>query len=220
MKDLDKDIKHLDNSRVLLINKDDSRETTFLIGGYGVAWNNKDLIRIDVVNTILGGRFTSWLNDALRINAGLTYGVRSLFNNYRQSGTFYIFSFTATKNTVDAIDLALKVLYRLHTEGIDSVTLVSAKNYIKGQFPPEYETSGDLADLLTTMFFYGIDDSYINDFETTVDQMTVANANEIANKYFPKENLQFVLIGKASEIRDKIKKYGSVIEKNIEDDGY
>ena len=220
MKDLDKDIKRLDNSRVLLINKDNSRETTFLIGGYGVAWNNKDLIKIDVVNTILGGRFTSWLNDALRINAGLTYGVRSLFNNYRQSGTFYIFSYTTTKNTIDAIDLALKVLDRLHNEGIDSVTLASAKNYIKGQFPPEYETSGELADLLTTMFFYGLDDSYINDFEMTVDQMTVAGTNKIANKYFPKDNLQFVLIGKASEIKNKVKKYGDVIEKNIDDDGF
>ena len=220
MKDLDMDIKRLDKKRVLLINKDDSRETTFLIGGYGVAWNNKDLIKIDVVNTILGGRFTSWLNDALRVNAGLTYGARSRFNNYRQSGTFYISTFTATKNTVDAIDLALKVLDRLHTEGIDEATLTSAKNYIKGQFPPNYETPGNLADLLTTMFFYGLDDSYINDFEKNVDGLTVEEANEIANKYFPKDNLQFVLIGKASEIRNKVKKYGEVIEKNIDEDGF
>ena len=220
MKDIDTDIKPLEKNRVLLINKDDSRETTFLIGGYGVAWNNKDLTRINVVNTILGGRFTSWLNDALRVNAGLTYGARSRFNNYRQSGTFYIFTFTATETTIDAIDLALKVLNRLHTEGIDAATLNSAKNYVKGQFPPDYETSGDLADLLTTMFFYGLDDSYINDFEKNVDEMTIEGANEIAKKYFPKEDLQFVIIGKASEIRDKVKKYGEVIQKNIVDDGF
>lgn len=220
MKDIDTDIKPLENNRVLLINKDDSRETTFLIGGYGVAWNNKDLTKIDVVNTILGGRFTSWLNDALRINAGLTYGASSRFNNYRQSGTFYISSFTAAETTIEAIDLALKVLDRLYTEGIDAATLNSAKNYVKGQFPPDYETSGDLADLLTTMFFYGLDDSYINDFEKNVDEMTIEEANEIAKRYFPKENLQFVIIGKASEIRGKIKKYGEVIEKNIETDGF
>lgn len=220
MKDIDTDIKPLEKNRVLLINKDDSRETTFLIGGYGVAWNNKDITKIDVVNTILGGRFTSWLNDALRVNAGLTYGARSLFNNYRQSGTFYIFTFTATETTIDAIDLALKVLDRLHTDGIDAATLNSAKNYVKGQFPPEYETSRDLADLLTTMFFYGLDDSYINDFEKNVDEMTIEGANEIAKKYFPNDNLQFVIIGKASEIRDKVRKYGEVIEKDIEADGF
>ena len=97
---------------------------------------------------------------------------------------------------------------------------MSAKNYIKGQFPPDYETSGDLADLLTTMFFYGLDDSYINDFEKNVDEMTVEDANKIADRYFPKENLQFVLIGKADEIRDKVKKYGELTEKNINDNGF
>ena len=76
MKDIDMDVKRLEKNRVLLVNKDDSRETTFLIGGYGVAWNSKDLIKIQVVNTIFGGRFTSWLNDELRVNAGLTYGCR------------------------------------------------------------------------------------------------------------------------------------------------
>lgn len=207
-------------NRVLLVNKDDSRETTFMFGGSGVAWNNPDIIQIDVINTILGGRFTSWLNTELRINSGLTYGVRSVFVKRKYGGLFYIYSFTATENTIDAIDLALKVVDKLHKEGIDEATLTSAKNYMKGQFPPDYETAGSLASLLTTMFFYGLDDSYINNFEKNVDAMTVQNAKDIIAKYFPKENLQFVLIGKAGDIRDKVKKYGKITEKNIEEDSY
>jgi len=207
-------------NRVLLVNKDDSRETTFMIGGKGVAWNNPDIVQIDIINTILGGRFTSWLNTELRINSGLTYGARSGFPHYKYNGTFYAYSFTGTENTVEAIDLALQVLDRLHKEGINQETLTSAKNYIKGQFPPDYETSGALADLLTTMFFYGLDDSYINDFEKNVDAMTVEKAKEMIAKYFPRENLQFVLIGKADEIRDMVSKYGKVTEKSIEEDGF
>ncbi|MBT8380006.1 MAG: insulinase family protein [Ignavibacteria bacterium] len=207
-------------SRVLLVDKADARETTFMIGSEGVAWNNPDLTQIDVINTILGGRFTSWLNTELRINSGLTYGARSGFRHYKYGGTFYAYSFTAKENTVEAIDLTLKVLDKLHSEGIDEETLSSAKNYMKGQFPPGYETSGDLANLLTTMFFYGLDDSYINNFEENVDAMTVERANEIIAKYFPKEYLQFVLIGKADEIRDKVTKYGKIYERSIEEDGF
>lgn len=207
-------------NRVLLINKDDAHETTFMIGSKGVAWNNPDLIEIDVINTILGGRFTSWLNTELRINSGLTYGARSNFVHYKYSGTFYAISFTSTENTAEAIDKTLQVFDRLHKEGIDEETLASAKNYMKGQFPPDFETAGQLADLLTTMFFYGIDDSYINDFEKNVDAMTVEKANEIIAKYFPKEDLQFVLIGKANQIKDIVEKYGKITEKSIEEDGY
>jgi len=207
-------------NRILLVNKDDSRETTFMFGGLGVAWNNPDIIQIDVVNTILGGRFTSWLNTELRITSGLTYGARSVFLKRKYGGIFYISSFTAAENTVDAIDLALKVVDRLHNKGIDEATLTSAKNYMKGQFPPDYETAGSLASLLTTIFFYGLDDSYINDFEMNVDAMTVEDAKNIIAKYFPKENLQFVLVGKVSEFRSKALKYGKVTEKNIDEDGY
>jgi zinc protease len=212
--------QELKEPAVYLINKDNARETTFMIGGFGVPMNNQDQVQIDVINTILGGRFTSWLNDELRVNAGYTYGARSRFASYRTAGTFYISTFTATKNTEAAIDLALKTYNRLFEKGIDEATLKSAKNYVKGQFPPEYETAGSLAGFLTQKYIYGLDDSYINDFEKAVDGMTVEKAKEIIKKYFPQNNLQFVLIGKADDIRETAKKYGRVIEKNISEDGF
>jgi predicted Zn-dependent peptidase len=209
-----------EESAVYLINKDNSFETTFIIGGYGITMGNEEQTQLDVINTILGGRFTSWLNDELRVNAGLTYGARSSFNKYRSTGTFNIYSFTQTKNTEAALDLALKTYKRLFEKGIDEETLSSAKNYVKGQFPPDYETSGSLSGLLTRMYIYGLDDSYINNFEKEVNDLTLETANELVKKYFPKENLQFVLIGKADEIREIAKKYGRVKEKNLSEDGF
>jgi zinc protease len=208
------------NPSVYLINKDNAFETTFLIGSYGTTMNNEDQTQLDVINTILGGRFTSWLNDELRVNAGLTYGARSRFARYKNTGTFYISTFTQTKNTEAAIDLALKTYNRLFEKGIDEETLLSAKNYVKGQFPPGYETAGSLAGFLTQKYIYGLDDSYINNFENEVNGLNVERANELIKKYFPKDNLQFVLIGKAEEIRDVVAKYGEVEEKNIEEDEY
>jgi predicted Zn-dependent peptidase len=208
------------NPTVYLINKDNATETTFMIGSYGTTMNNEDQTQLDVINTILGGRFTSWLNDELRVNAGLTYGARSKFAQYKHTGTFYISTFTATKNTEAAIDLALKTYNRLFEKGIDEETLLSAKNYVKGQFPPDYETAGSLAGFLAQKYIYGLDDSIINNFENEVNELTIERANELIMKYFPKDNLQFVLVGKADEIRDIVAKYGKVTEKNIEEDSY
>ncbi|MFD2571408.1 M16 family metallopeptidase [Spirosoma soli] len=209
-----------DKNRVLLVNKDDARETTFLIGGKGITQNNPDYIPVVVVNTILGGRFTSWLNDALRVNSGLTYGANSRFGTYRNSGTFAISTFTKVSTTTQAIDLALHVLDSLHRTGIDEKTLSSAKNYVKGDFPPNYESASSLANLLTDMFSLGFDESFINSFQKNVDGLTVAKTREIIDKYFPKNNLQFVLIGKAETIREKVKKYGVITEKEIKAEGF
>lgn len=216
----EKPLPSFNKSRVLLVNKEDATETRFFIGGLGIKRSNPDYVAIQVINTILGGRFTSWLNDELRVNAGLTYGAASFFTAYKTSGTFIIYSFTRTAKTVEALDLALEVLGRLHKKGIDAKTLESAKNYVKGQYPPRYETSSALANLLTNMFIYDFNESFINDFNKNVDRMTVQKAKEIIKKYFSKDNLQFVLIGKASEIRDKVKKYGEITEKEIKAEGF
>jgi zinc protease len=209
-----------DKNRVLLVNKADARETTFLIGGKGIAYNNPDYVPVMVVNTILGGRFTSWLNDALRVNSGLTYGASSRFNRYKMGGTFYISTFTKNSTTVPAIDMALNVVDSLHRTGLTEDILASAKAYVKGDFPPNYESAGALANLLTDMFVYGFDESFINTFQAKVDSLTIAQAKEIIKKYFPKENLQFVLIGKADEIRDQVKKYGVLTERDIKEEGF
>jgi zinc protease len=210
----------IQSARVLLVNKEDARETTFYIGGAGIRRDNPDFVAIDVVNTVFGGRFTSWLNDELRVNSGLTYGARSGFSPLKHSGTFSISTFTATKTTEATLDKALQVLDSLHKKGIDEKTLTSAKNYVKGQFPPKYETPSQLAGLLTQMFWYGFNESYINNFQSNVDGLTVAKSREIINKYFPKNNLQFVLIGKAEDIRSIAAKYGAVTEKQIKADGF
>lgn len=207
-------------ARVLLVDKPDARETTFYIGGPGISRANPDYVPLLVINTILGGRFTSWLNDELRVNSGLTYGARSAFNTLREGGTFAISTFTKNESTEAAIDLALKTYGRLHTQGIDEKTLTSAKNYVKGQFPPRFETSSELAELLVDMYWYGFDERFINSFQQQVDALDIAQANALAGKYFPKENLQFVLIGQADELRQLAKKWGAVSEKKIDADGF
>jgi zinc protease len=207
-------------SSVLLVNKDDARETTFMIGGKGIDYNSPDYVPVLVVNTILGGRFTSWLNDALRVNSGLTYGARSNFTRYKFAGTFAISTFTKNSTTVPAIDMALEVLDSLHKTGIDDVTLASAKAYVKGDFPPDYESAGALASLLTSMFAYNFDENFINTFQAKVDGLTTARVKEIIAAYFPKDHLQFVLVGKADEIREQVKKYGEITEKQIKADSY
>lgn len=212
-----KNIASLSENKVLLINKEDAKETTFYIGAPGISRNNPDFVAIEVINTLFGGRFTSMLNDELRVNTGLTYGANSRFNTLKNGGSFIISTFTASKTTQDAIDKSLEVLNKLHTNGIDEKSLTSAKNYVKGQFPPRYETTNQLANLLTQMFWYNFDASFIENFEKNVDSLNVEKAKQIIAQYFPKNNIQFVLVGKAADIKNIAEKYGVVTEVNIKD---
>lgn len=83
----------------------------------------------------------------------------------------------------------------MHENELDEKALASAKNYFKGQFLPRYETSGQLSGLMTQLFWYNFDDSFIDNFEKNVDGLDLAKANRIMIKYFPKDKFQFVLLG-------------------------
>ncbi|MES2149848.1 MAG: pitrilysin family protein [Pseudomonadota bacterium] len=209
-----------DKARVWLVNKADAIETTFLIGGAGIARNDPDYVPLQVLNTVLGGRFTSWLNDELRVNSGLTYGARSEFLPLAQTGTFAISSFTALPKTEPALDLALKTYQRLWDKGIDAATLESAKAYVKGQYPPRFETSQQLAGLLGEMFASQVGREQIDNFMKDVDSLTPARARLLVDKHFPRDKLQMVLIGKAEAIRKIAGKYGEVTELEIGADGF
>ena len=213
-------VVHADKARVWLVNKPDATETTFMIGGAGIARNDPDFVPLEVINTVLGGRFTSWLNDELRVNSGLTYGARSEFATLSQTGTFGISSFTASPKTEPALDLALKTYQRLWDKGIDATTLESAKAYVKGQFPPRFETSQQLAALLGDMFISNVGREQIDHFSRDVDSLTPERAKALVDKHFPRDKLQMVLIGKAADIRKIAAKYGDVTELDINADGF
>lgn len=207
-------------ARVLLVDKPDAIETTFYIGGAGVARKHPDYNALTVVNTILGGRFTSWLNDELRVNSGLTYGARSQFNAMRGGGLFNITTFTAKANTEKAIDLALATYQRIWTQGIDAATLESAKAYVKGLYPPKFETAADLADALAMLHQYGMSKAEFDQYLTDVEALTLDRANTLARQHLPKDKLQFVLIGNAAEIGAVAAKYGKVSQLDIQQDRY
>ncbi len=198
--------------KLLLVDKPDSTQTFFQIGNLGIQRTNPDRVYVEVINTLFGGRFTSMLNSELRINKGLTYGARSNFSERKAPGPFAISTYTPNQTTEQAIDIALDLLKQLHEKGITEAQLKSAKTYIKGQFPPDIETSDQLAQLIAELEFYGLDQNTINTYYAKIDAMTLADASRIIKQYFPLDNLVFVLIGKAEEIQPVAKKYASKLD--------
>src|SRR3954468_253566 len=169
--------------KLLLIDKPDATQSFYVIGNVGISRTNADRVPIQLVNTLFGGRFTSMLNDELRVSSGLTYGARSQFGRYLQPGPFAISSFTQNSSTVQAIDMTLAVLKRLHEKGLSADQLKSAKAYLKGQFPPQVETSDHLAALLTQLDFFGLDAREVDEFFARVDAVTPADCKRVIQKY-------------------------------------
>jgi len=194
--------------RLLLIDKPDATQTYFFIGQAGIKRGHPDQVPLQLVNTLFGGRFTSMLNDELRVNTGLTYGANCQLTLNRLTGGIVISSFTKTETTERTIDLALNLLKKLNSTGITSEALKSSKAYTKGLFPADrLETNDQLTQVLTELELNGLNRGEIDDLFSKIDAVTPERANAIAKTYYRGEGLVFVLLGNATKIREAVKKY-------------
>ncbi len=202
--------------RVLLVDKPGSTQTYFWLGNVGVAIDYPQRAELNLANTLFGGRFTSMLMTELRVEAGLTYSARSILSRRATPGSVVISSFTETGRTVEAIDMALDVLQELHDSGVDDEMVVSARNYVMGQFPPRLETAAQLATQLAVLELYGLDSTYVDDY---VEALGAADTDGIgaviADVYPSVDDLAMILIGDAEQIREAVSEYGPVTEMSI-----
>lgn len=204
--------------RVLLIDKPGATQTYFWIGGPGVAIDYPERHELDIANTVFGGRFTSMLNTALRVESGLTYGARSTLVRPSAPGSVGIRSYTRTDATVEAIDMALGVLERLRTDGIEEAMLESAQNYLRGLFPTDLETAAQLAASFAELEFYGLERSFVDDYLERIDAVTLENLGPVIDAVYPsRDALLFVILGDAEAIRESVAKYGEALELTITD---
>jgi predicted Zn-dependent peptidase len=199
--------------RVLLIDKPGATQSYFWIGNVAVARDYPRRAELDIANTLFGGRFTSLLVDEMRTKAGLTYGASSALTRPTEPGSFAIVSYTKTETTVTAIDLALSLLARMRAEGFSDELIASGKNYILGQFPPQFETSALLARELASLEAAGLAAAYIDDYGAAIAAASGEDVQSvIADVYPSSDNLVLVVIGDAELIRDDIARYGPVTE--------
>jgi predicted Zn-dependent peptidase len=202
--------------RVLLIDKPGATQTYFWIGNVGIAVDYVRRAEADLANTVFGGRFTSLLMTELRVKTGLTYGARSVLDRRSQPGSVTIRSFTETATTVEAVDRALAVLAEFRDDGLDDDAIDSARHYIMGQFPPRLETASSLAEIMAFLEFHGLDSRYIDNYGAALAVASPKNVAAAIEDIYPSpDELVFVMIGDAAQIRDDVGRYGEITEMSI-----
>ena len=204
--------------RVLLVDAPESVQAYFWAGNVAVARGDPRRPALDVTNTLFGGRFTSMLNTELRIRTGLSYSANSHFDRLLQTGHWEMGSFTQTETTIQALDLMLATLDKLHESGLEPTMVESGKSYVQGQFPLALETAAQWATQLATLEFYGLDRRYIDDYSKQLGAVTSADAKKVIDEVFPSSSaLALVVIGNAAAIRDSLRKYGPITEMKLAD---
>jgi predicted Zn-dependent peptidase len=189
----------LTSRRVFLIDKPGAAQSQVRIGWIGVSRSTPDYFAIEVLNTILGGSFTSRLNQNLREEHGYSYGARSGFDMRMAAGPFQAAAGVQTDKTAEALKEFFIEFGKMRTP-IPADELNKAKNYVALGFPSEFETTADISRHLEELLVYNLPDDYFSSYIPRVQAVTAAEVERAAGQYIQPDKMAVVVVGDAKTI--------------------
>ena len=190
---------------IFLVDKPGAAQSEIRIGHPGVARNTPDFFALQVLNTLLGGAFTSRLNQNLRETHGWTYGARSGFSMRQAEGPFTAQAGVVTAKTDSALVEFFRELNRIRTEPIPADELDKAKRYVALGFPQDFETTQDVAGRLSELVTYGIDPGFFGSYVSRIMAVSGDDVKRVANQYVRPGNAVVVVVGDRSQIEAGIR---------------
>jgi predicted Zn-dependent peptidase len=189
-----KDAPQVPRAQIYLVDKPGAPQSQIRLGWVGAPRATDDYFTLQVLNTILGGAFTSRLNQNLRETHGYAYGAGSRFEMYRGAGPFFATAGVQADKTADALQEFFKELNAIG-EPIGDEELTKGKNYLALQLPSALETTSDLSLALEEMVTYGLPADYLERYVPNVQAVTSAAVQQAAAKYIQPSRFIVVVVG-------------------------
>jgi predicted Zn-dependent peptidase len=189
---------------VVLVDMPSAEQSQIRIGWVGVPRSTPDYFTLQVLNTVLGGSFTSRLNQNLREEHGYTYGASSRFDMRLSAGAFLAGAGVQTDKTSESLQEFFKELDAIGMP-MSADELAKAKNYLALGFPSDFETIGDLAGRLEEMAVYRLPESYYSDYVSRIQAVTAADVQRAAATYVQPGRFAVVVVGDRKRIEPGIR---------------
>jgi zinc protease len=189
---------------IYLVDKSGAAQSQIRIGWVGVPRSTPDYFALRVLNTILGGSFTSRLNQNLREEHGYAYGASSSFEMRRAAGPFSAAAGVQTDKTSEALTEFFKELDAIR-KPIPAAEIEKAKNYLALLLPRNFETTESLAGSLAQVFVYNLPADYYATYTDRIRAVTPADVQRAAERYIQPDKFAIVIVGDRKAIEPGIK---------------
>jgi zinc protease len=190
--------------QITIVDMPSAEQSQIRIGWVGVPRSTPDYFTLQVLNTILGGSFTSRLNQNLREQHGYSYGASSRFDMRLSAGPFVAGAGVQTDKTAEALREFFNELTAIG-KPIPADELAKARNYLALGFPSQFETIGDLSSQLEELAIYNLADSYYDDYVKHLQAVTADATLKASAQYIQPQRFLVVVVGDRKAIEPGIR---------------
>jgi zinc protease len=187
--------------RLLLADRKDAAQSDVRIGLVGLDRKDRRYYSFEVLATALGGGFTSRLNNRLREQLGITYGIRSGMDYRIVPGPFVISTAIVTPATGQGIGEINKILDDLATKDLSPEELDKAKLNLIRALPDEFQTNAATAGAFADLALFGLPDNWYASYAANVRKVTAKDVKAAAKSVIPSKNMAIAIVGDLSKIK-------------------
>jgi zinc protease len=200
----------LDGIAVHVVDRPGASQTELRLGHPGLSRRHPDYVPAIVLNTILGGKFTSRINMSLRERHGFTYGATSRFTPRLQAGPFIVDAAVSTESTGAAAREVIAELRRIREDLVEPWEMEETRSYMLGIFPYTFQTINDLAKRLENLAVYGLPDDYYDRYLERLAGMQREELREAARRHLHPDRIAVVAVGPAEVLVPQLEALGPV----------
>jgi predicted Zn-dependent peptidase len=188
---------------VTIVDRPGSAQTEIRIGCVGAQRLTDDYYALVVMNTMLGGSFTSRLNLNLREQHGYAYVASSSFSFRPLPGPFTAAAAVQTEVTDSALVEFMKELRGIR-EPMSGDDVEKTKNFIALGYPGDFQSVSQIAGQLQELVVYGLPEYYFNAYTTKITAVTPQDVQRVAQKYLDPDKMAVVLVGDREKIQQGV----------------
>jgi zinc protease len=193
-------------ARLVLVDKPGAPQTAVRVAALGPPRSTPDYEKIQVMNSALGGAFTSRINNNLREEKGYTYGAYSGMQFMRQLGTFAVRSSVRTDVTLPALQEIFKEINGMSANPPDAKEAERAVGSQMLTLPGQFDTAAATAGAFGSLFLHNLPPDYYTNIPQRFSTVTKDDMVAMAKKYVVPEKLIVVAVGDRKIIEPELLK--------------
>jgi len=193
-------------ARIVIVDRPGAQQTMTRLLQLAVGRATPDYAALEVMNSELGGLFSSRINLNLREEHGFTYGASSQFVYRRSQGYFGVGGGIRTDATAPAVTEMFKEIRRMIDTPMTAEELTLAKDSQSRSLPGMFEASSEAAGALAEIFLYDLSPDYYAKLPERLSAVTAADAEAVAKKYLHPEQMILICVGDRAKIEPELKK--------------
>ncbi len=194
--------------RIFLTDRPHAPQSAVLLAHAGVPRTSRDYAPLVVMNSILGGMFSSRINLNLRETHAYTYGAGSSFTFRHGAGPFTVGGAIVTVNTADAVHEILVEMSRIRRDDVTPDELAAARARITESLPARFETTDQTAAAMSELYAYGLPLDEFATITARINAVTQADVRRVATRYLDPDHARIIVVGDRETVEPALGRLG------------